>query len=92
MEIKDVNIFKSYIVFSERCELKRITVNKPNVRVIKRNQLQNALDKDYEKYRVVLSNSQIRNFNDKLTTYMLIDDNIRSEHIKYVEKVKSQIK
>lgn len=92
LEIKDVNIFKSYIVFSERCELKRITVNKPNVRVIKRNQLQNALDKDYEKYGDVLSNSQIRDFNDKLTTYMFIDDNIRSEHIKYVEKVKSQIK
>lgn len=73
-------------------ELKRIIVNKPNIRVIKKNQHQNALDKDYEKYGVVLSNSQIKDFNDKLTTYMLIDNNIKSEHIKYVEKVKSQIK
>lgn len=88
LEIKDMNIFRSYIVFSERCELKNITVNKPNVRVIKRNQLQNTLNKDYETYGSILLDSQIRDFNDKLTKYMFFNNDIKKEHIKYVEKLK----
>lgn len=88
--IEDVNIFRSYIIFSERCELKKITVNKPNVRVIKRNQLQNTLDKDYEEYGDVLLNSQIREFNNKLSDYMFANDDIKKEHIKYVEKIKNK--
>ena len=88
LEIKDVNIFRSYIVFSERCELKNITVSKPNVRVIKRHQLQNTLNEDYKKYGIVFSNSQIRNFSDKLTKYMFTNDDTKKEHIKYIEKIK----
>lgn len=88
--IEDLNIFRSYIVFSERCELKKTTVNKPNVRVIKRNQLQDTLDKDYEKYGVILSNSQISNLNENLTKYMFLGDNVKSEHIEYVKKIKRE--
>ena len=86
--IEDMNIFRSYIVFSERCELKKITVNKPNVKVIKRSQLQDTLDNDYKRYGVVLSNSRISNLNEKLTKYMFTDDNIKREHIEYVKKIK----
>ena len=56
---------------------------------IKRNQLQNALDKDYEKYGVILSNSQIKDFNDKLTTYMFIDNNIKSKKSNKIENKKA---
>ena len=37
------NLFKSYIVFSERCRLKDITVTSPDVVVIKRNELLSAV-------------------------------------------------
>lgn len=90
LEVNDMNIFRSYIVFSERCELKKITITKPNVRVIKRNQLQNTLNQDYEKYGSILTNSQIKDFNDKLTKYMFFKDDIKNEHIKYVEKLKNE--
>lgn len=90
--IEDVSIFRSYIVFSERCELKKIYVNKPNVKVIKKNQLQNTLQKDYEKYGVVLTNNQIRDLNNRLTKYVFTDDNIKNEHIEYVEKIKNEKK
>ena len=83
-----MNIFRSYIVFSERCELKRITTSKTNVRIIKRNQLQNTLNEEYEKYGTVLLDSQIRDCNDKLIKYMFPKDDIKNKHIEYVEKIK----
>ena len=89
LEIKDMNIFRSYIVFSERCELKKITVNKPNVRVIKRSQLKDTLNKDYETYGSILLEKQISDFNDKLTKYMSPSDYIKIKHIKYVEEQKN---
>lgn len=92
LKIKDMNIFRSYIVFSERCELKKITVNKPNVRVVKRNHLQDTLNKDYEKYGNILLNSQIRDFSDKLNKYMFSNDDIKNEHIKYVKEIKDEMR
>lgn len=88
LEIEDMNIFRSYIVFSERCELKKITINKPNVRVIKRHQLQNTLNRDYEENGKVLLNSQIKDFNDKLKKYMNPKEDVKNQHIEYVKNIK----
>lgn len=88
LEINNLNIFRSYIVFSERCELKKIYISKPNLRVIKRHQLQDTLNNDYKKYGQVLNNSEITDIYNKLVNYMFCSDNIKDEHIKYINSIK----
>lgn len=88
IEINNPNIFRSYIVFSERCELKKIYISKQNLRVIKRHQLQNTLNNDYKKYGQVLNNSEITDIYDKLVNYMFCSDNVKNEHIKYINSIK----
>lgn len=87
LQINNMDIFKSYIVFSERCELKKIKVNKPNIKIIKRHQLQDTLNNDYKIYGNILDKNQINDVYDKLVKYMFSDDNIRNKHIKYVESI-----
>lgn len=89
LNIDDNSIFRSYIVFSERCTLKKIKVFKPNVKVIKRNQLNDTLDKDYELYGKVLKNKEIKNISDKLMQYMFVDENTKKEHINYIKNLKN---
>lgn len=86
--INNPNIFRSYIVFSERCELKRIYISKPNLKVIKRHKLQNTLNNDYKKYGKVLNNSEISDIYSKLVNYMFCSDAIKNEHIKYINSIK----
>lgn len=88
LEINNPNIFRSYIVFSERCELKKIYISKPNLKVIKRHQLQDTLNNDYKKYGKVLNNSEITNIYDKLVNYMFCSDNVKNKHIKYINSIK----
>jgi len=42
----DESLFKSYIIFSERCKLKKLTVNSPEVKVINRQDLLHTIKKD----------------------------------------------
>lgn len=88
--INNPNIFRSYIVFSERCELKRIYISKPNLKVIKRHKLQNTLNNDYKKYGKVLNNSEISDIYSKLVNYMFCSDAIKNEHIKYINSIKNE--
>ena len=88
LNIDDNTIFRSYIVFSERCTLKNIKVFKSNVRVIQRHDLNDNLNKDYELYGEVLSDSEIEQIYNKLFKYMYPDQNTKKEHINYIENLR----
>ena len=87
LEVEDMDIFRSYIVFSNRCELKNISATKANLKVINIENLQNTLDQDYKKYGKVLTNEQVRILNDKLFSYMFTDEEVKREHIEFVRKI-----
>ena len=87
LEIEDMNIFRSYIIFSNRCQLKKITVNKSNIRVIKREKLQETLEKDYQKYGKILTNEQISTINDRLFNYMFSDEETKRAHNEYIKNI-----
>lgn len=55
-----MNIFKSYIVFSNRCKLKKVKITKRNLRVIKRDYLNKTLQEDYNKTKEVFSEERIK--------------------------------
>ena len=46
VEIKKDSLYKSYIIFNERCTLKNINVTSPNMQVIKRNALTKTIKRD----------------------------------------------
>lgn len=90
LEIQNMDIFRSYIVFSQRCELKKICSSRSNLKVIKRNFLQETLNNDYMAYGKVLNREQIDDIYKKLKDYMCLSDNIKNKHIEYVNNIKTK--
>ena len=79
--INDYNIpFYSAIVFSERCVLKSITVNTPDVAVIKREYLSGYVSQIANKSRV-LSDEKIVNLYNTLYPLTQATDYIKAKHI-----------
>jgi hypothetical protein len=78
--------FFSYIVFSERCEIKKISNSSPNTSVLKRNSLKSALVSDISKRRKVFGESEISGIYGILSWYSLADDSIKSSHIRTIRE------
>jgi hypothetical protein len=85
----DDSYFYSYIVFSERCSLKKVSVAIPNVYVIKREDLLQVLQRDMANTQKFLSESQIENAYTILKKYSLADGATKGQHIEHIkEKIK----
>jgi len=78
---EDEKLFLSYIVFSERCTLKKVNVTSPMVKVIKRNSLKRMISADIENRPDVLSDHQIDKIYYGLQKYVLADEKTRKAHI-----------
>jgi len=85
------NIFYSYIVFSQRCELKKVSVTSPDTFVVKRDMLLNDLRKDIGKRAEVLTDDQISAFYEILQKHSLADVKTKDLHIQnIVDKQKKE--
>lgn len=82
-DIESIFMF-SYIVFSERCELKKVSFTSENVAVVKRNRLLPTLKSDINKRVEILSSSQITDLYELLKTYTHADDNKKKQHIESI--------
>lgn len=78
--------FFSYIVFSERCELKKVSVSSPNTSVLKRNRLKTALVADIAGRRTVLGESEISGIYGILSWYSLADDSVKVKHVRAIRE------
>lgn len=78
------NLFKSYIVFSERCTLKKISVSS-DVKVIKRNALIQTIKNEISSSTPVLTNFQIEQMYAKLKAYSHADEELKKTHIKEIQ-------
>ncbi len=79
------DIFKSYIIFSERCTLKKITLTSENIKVIRINRLIRELNKDISESKELLSKDQINSIYNELSQYILVDENTKQEHIESIK-------
>lgn len=75
------NLYKSYIIFSERCTLKKINVTSRNTNVIKRDCLSQQINRDLLESEKVLSVERIDNIYEKLKKYCLADKALKQAHI-----------
>lgn len=85
IDLEDDNLFKSYIVFSERCTLKKITVTSPNVIVLKRNALTKIIMRDMESSYKFMTIAEVNQLYNHLQRYVRVDDGVKNAHIKHLQ-------
>lgn len=82
---EDVPLF-SIIVFSERCELKKIIVESPDIKVIKRDRTYAAVRDIWEDSPDVLTEEKINELYDNLSKLTNVDEAVKATHIKNINK------
>lgn len=75
------DVFRSYIIFSERCELKKMFVHSPDVKVMNRNKLFREVEHDMAHLPTVLSIWEINKIHTDLSKYILADTATKQAHI-----------
>ncbi|CZQ96762.1 Hypothetical protein Tpal_2048 [Trichococcus palustris] len=75
------DVFRSYIIFSERCELKKMFVHSPEVKVMNRNVLFREVEDDMTYLPDRLSVLEINQIYSELSRYALADAATKQAHI-----------
>lgn len=86
LRISNDEIFKSYIVFSERCVLKKVELESSSVKVIKRNQLINTIKEDIRKSKTELNVEEIINIHARLKEFSNVDEEFKRKHIENLKR------
>lgn len=81
----DRNLFYSYIVFSERCELKKISITSQDVILKKRGSLYRALKTDIDSRQQLLSIEQVNDIYEKLSQFARVDNEVKAKHIEQIQ-------
>ena len=81
LKIEDNRLFKSFIVFSERCTLKKVTVHSNDITVLKRNRLALKMKENLLASPALLSPAEIDGFYSILNHYARTDRTIKETHI-----------
>ncbi len=87
LDKKYTDKFMSYIVFSERCELKKVEYSGDNLRVINRYRLKKTFLKDMGEMPDVLSAEEVKSIYQELKSKTLVSDEVKKQHI---ESIKSK--
>lgn len=75
----------SVIVFSERCELRKITLSTSKVTVLKRGRLERFLNDDIDSKAKLLNDDQIDNCYEILKVYAHADEMTKQQHIQSIK-------
>lgn len=84
--IDNSSLYKSYIIFSERCELKKITVASAHIKVIKRNALIKAIKEDIATSKKCLTDVEVNQLFFQLQKYTCVDEAVKRAHINNIQK------
>lgn len=76
----------SIIVFSERCELKKITIQSDDVKVIKRDRTYATVRDYWDKNADVVTDEKIEELYQKLNVLTNVDEAVKEAHIQNIEK------
>lgn len=74
-------VFRSNIIFSERCELKKMFVHSPEVKVMNRNVLKREIEHDLNSLANRLTILEINQIYNELSRYALADAATKQAHI-----------
>ncbi len=82
---EDIPVF-SIIVFSERCELKKVTVESSDVKVIKRDRTYAAVRDIWDKSPDLVSEGMIDELYASLTTLTNVDEAVKAAHVENINQ------
>lgn len=88
LNIENSNMFNSIIVFSERCELKKVQVTSINVKVINRYRLLRTLNALTSESKVTFDINEIKKIYAKLKNYTNVSEEVIKQHIQKVMSYK----
>ena len=80
-----INNLYSYIVFSERCDLKDVPLTSRKATIVKRNQLSFQLNRDIKNRIEILTDNQINEIYNKIEKYCNVDYSIKVNHIEGIK-------
>jgi hypothetical protein len=80
LDFKDDDFFKSFIVFSEHCTLKKINIYS-EIKVIKRDYLLKTIKSDIEFSSKILPEPEVDKIYNFLQKFSLASDSIKKNHI-----------
>lgn len=68
----NLNLFKSFIIFSDRCILKKLDIFSPNIIVLKQNKMSSYLEKHIKQSKKIFSPSEIYTLYQQLKPFTII--------------------
>ncbi len=78
---------QSIIAFSERCTLKKVTVNDPNVQVVKRDEIQTAVTNATKRMPPnALTDADIQRLYKRLYPYSQVNETVKQQHIQRIKE------
>ena len=80
-------LMNSFIVFSERCELKKVPENTENFTIIKRDKLIDVINKITKQKEVIFSRDEIEDIFNKLHPLTKVSDEEKQKHIENIKKL-----
>lgn len=85
LKLDNKDLYKSFIIFSERCVLKDVIIHNKKIKVVNRNELKSILTEELNKSEKVLSINQIKDINKKLKPHILVSESLKKQHIERVQ-------
>lgn len=82
------NPIKSFIVFSERSELKKVPASTENIKICQKGQMMDLLRQDLENRPTVYELTRLDDFKNKLHKYTLVTEEEKAAHIEQANKHK----
>lgn len=82
----DKKHIKSYIVFSERCELKKVPENTEEYSIIKRDKLIDIIKNDIKEKTNIYTKKEIDLYESKIKPLTEVSNEIKEKHIKSIEE------
>lgn len=79
-------LYKSLIIFSEGCKLKKVNMESTDIRVIKRDELIKTIKEDVSNSQKLLSSEEIEEIYNKLKEFTNVDEETKTTHIKNIKE------
>lgn len=86
LNIDNDDVFISYIVFSDRCELKSVPENTENTKIVKRVKLLGELYQDIKNRKIIYANDEIDKMYDALYYCNKFSEELKNKHIADIKK------
>lgn len=82
---REIPLF-SIVVFSERCELKKVNIESPDIKVIKRDRIYATVRNIWDAHEDVLSGAEIDDLYEELSKLTSVDEAVKLAHVQNIEQ------